>query len=281
MGTRVGRGMEWSLGGLMTHQLGLSCADAHAKGERIALPMRSLAALAVVSALTLALGACAEPVSAPHRASLAAAPTDQLSSPAAPDSDDPQIGPEPTSSETPSGGQPWDERATRACEAAVGPGFDQVAQSPDDAGTTTFWTSGRRWIACDLAADAVEPRLIESTRRSGHAGFDERSLAVTSAAVPGPDQGAAPVRFFGGGRLPWPVQELSYTFPDGHVEQARFVTSQDDPDEVWWTVTYTPVEGVLVDPATQADDLKPVTISIVGAAVEAFRLPWEDLQRSE
>jgi hypothetical protein len=46
-------------------------------------------------------------------------------------------------------------------------------------------------------------------------------------------------------------------------------------------VAYTPTKGVLVDPETEPAALEPVTISIVGAAAEAFRLPWEDLQRSE
>jgi hypothetical protein len=235
----------------------------------------------VASALIGLLGACAEPGAEPDRASLAGAPTDESSSPVA-DPDEPQIGPEPTDGETPSGGRPWDAQATQACEEAVPPGFDQVAQSPDDAGTTTFWTSGRRWVACDLAAgDRLEPRLIESAAPDRLAGFDERSLAVTSSAVAGAAGEPGAVRFSAGGRLPWVVQELSYTFPDGHTEQARFVTSQNDPDEVWWAVTYTPTEGVLVDPATQGEDLKPVTVSIVGAAAEAFRLPWEDLQRSE
>jgi hypothetical protein len=46
-------------------------------------------------------------------------------------------------------------------------------------------------------------------------------------------------------------------------------------------VTHTPTEGVLADPATDPADLEPVTISIVGAAAEAFRLPWAELQRTE
>ena len=196
--------------------------------------------------------------------------------------DEPQIDPEPADGKTPSGGPPWDAAATEVCETVVGGGFSQVAQSPDDAGTTTFWTNGRRWVACDVAAgaDGVEPAVLSSTRR-GSSGFVERSLAVTTTVLPGPDGSPAAVRLVAGGRLPWRVDEISYTFPDGHTEQATFVTSEGAPEEVWWSVAYTPTEGVLVDPETEPADLDPVTISIVGAAAEAFRLPWQDLQRSE
>jgi hypothetical protein len=127
-----------------------------------------------------------------------------------------------------------------------------------------------------VAGDA-EPVLIES--RAGRAGFDEQSLALTSAVVSDGDDPA--VRFVAAGLLPWPVDEVGYTFPDGHTETARFVSSQDASEQTWWAVTYTATDGPLVDPETDAADLDPATISIVGAAAEAFRLPWEDLQRSE
>ncbi|HSE07633.1 MAG TPA: hypothetical protein VLB29_03120 [Nocardioidaceae bacterium] len=266
-------------GGLMKYRFALSCAAGGAVGARGDGRRRSLAGLAVAGALTVALGACAGPGAEPEQASLAGAPARESS---LPDPTDPQIDPGPTDGETVAGGQPWDARATRTCSAAVPSGFDQVAQSPDDAGTTTFWTLGRRWVACDVAAAAgVGPALFSSPKRAGAPGFDARSLAVTTSVIEGADGEPAAVRVFAGGRLPWRVQELSYTFPDGHTEQARFVTSETTPDEVWWSVTYTPTEGVLADPGVREADLEAVTISIVGAAAEAFRLPWKELQRSE
>jgi hypothetical protein len=268
----------------MTHRNVLSSdAGGRLPRTRTSLPRRSLAGLAVASAVTVVLGACAGPGSGPSQGTLAGSATDEESTTSDGSAGELQIDPGPTDGKTPSGGPPWDRQATEACEAVVGGGgLAQVAQSPDDAGTITFWTKGRQWAACDVAAGAegVEPAVLESTRR-GRPGFDERSLAVTTTVLPGPDGSPAAVRLVAGGRLPWRVDEISYTFPDGHTEQARFVTSEDDPGEVWWSVTYTPTAGVLVDPDTEAADLGPVTVSIVGAAAEAFRLPWEDAQRSE
>ena len=68
---------------------------------------------------------------------------------------------------------------------------------------------------------------------------------------------------------------------NGHTEKAGFVASADASGDTWWSVGYTATDGPLVDPGTTSEDLRPVTISIVGAAAEAFRLPWEDVQRTE
>lgn len=236
----------------------------------------SLAVVATLAALVL--GACGTTTGTdtadddgPAAATLSGSETAPTSSP---EPTAPEIAPAPSGDETPVGGQPWDEAATAACAAEVADGFTQVAQTGDDDGVTTFWTSGRRWVTCDVAGD--DPVLITSAR--GRPGFDERSLGLSTALVGAADDPA--VRFVAGGLLPWPVDEISYTFPDGHVEQARFVTSED-AEHTWWAVTYTATDGPLADPATDAADLPPATISIVGAAAEAFRLPWEDLQRSE
>ena len=267
----------------MTHRNVLSGdAGGRLPRARTSWPRRSLAGLAVASAVTIVLGACAAPGSGPNQATLAGSATDEESATPGSGADEPQIDPGPRDGKTASGGPPWDAEATEACEAVVGDGFTQVAQSPDDAGTTTFWTKGGQWVVCDVAvgAQGVEPAVLESTRR-GRTGFDKRSLAVTTTVLPRPDGSPAAVRLVAGGRLPWRVDEIAYTFPDGHTEQATFVTSEDDPEEVWWSVAHTPTEGVLVDPETDPAALDPVTIAIVGAAAEAFRLPWEDLQRSE
>lgn len=224
-----------------------------------------LAALAVLGAL--ALGACASPADEPARATLAGSETIETT---------PEIAPRPAEGETPTAGRPWDDAVTEACQTVVDPAFTQVAQSADGVGVTSFWTRGRKWLACDVAGDS-DPVLVESAR--GRVGFDEQSLSLTTTVVSDGDDPA--VRFVAAGLLPWPVDEISYTFPDGSTETARYVTSESSADETWWAVTYTATDGPLVDPDTEAADLDPVTISIVGAAAEAFRLPWEDLQRSE
>lgn len=231
--------------------------------------------LAVAATLAaLVLGACGTTTAeddGPAAATLSGAETAPTSSP---EPAGPEIAPAPSGDETPVGGQPWDEAATAACAAEVGNGFTQVAQTGDEQGVTTFWSSGKRWVACDVAGG--DPVLVFSA--PGRPGFDEQSLGLSTALVGAADEPA--VRFVAGGLLPWPVDEISYTFPDGHLEPARFVTGED-ADRTWWAVTYTATDGPLADPDTDAADLPPATISIVGAAAEAFRLPWEDLQRSE
>lgn len=261
-GNPDGRGMTTSLGGLMTK------FDTRAGGV--------LAVVAVLAAVTL--GACAAPADEPARAVLAGSETSGEASPTPTQTDpqtDPQIGPAPEG-ETPSGGEPWDDAATAACAGRVADSFSQVAQTADDLGVTSFWVAGDEWVACDVVA-GEEPVLIASA--GAPAGFDERSLELTRTVLTGTDDPA--VRFVAAGRLPWPVAELSYAFPDGHTEPARFVTGKGAAGEAWWVVAHTATEGVLADPGTDPADLGPVTVSVVGEAAEAFRFRWEDLQRSE
>jgi hypothetical protein len=229
--------------------------------------------IALVAA-ALVLTGCGASSEGPARAVLAGSESDRAEA-----TPDPQIDPMPTDGKTPSGGEPWDAAATEQCGAAVGTGLVQVAQSADGSGVTTFWAEGTRWAVCDLVA-GTEPTVLAGAATAG-AGFDEQALSVATTAVPAAAGAGEAVRVVAGGRLPWPVQEISYTFPDGHVEEARFVAGTDAAGDGWWTVTYTATDGVLVDPETEVAELDPVTISVVGAAAEAFRLPWEDLQRSE
>jgi len=236
--------------------------------------MTNRTGLAGVLAAGLVLAGCATPADGPDRAVLAGAPSG--------DSDEAQIDPGPSGQATPVGGRPWDAGATEACAAELADGFTQVAQTTDPSGVTTFWTRGRRaWVVCDVAAGLEgAPVLIRSTP-AARRGFGARTLALRTAPVAGGDERPDAVRLVAGGLLPWRVDELTYLFPDGVEQPARFVASDEDPDQVWWVVAHTPTAGGLADPATDPADLEPVTISIVGAAAEAFRLPWEDLQRSE
>ncbi len=225
----------------------------------------------MASLAALVLGACGSTADdGPATATLSSAETGTSTPGSAP----PEIAPAPSPGETPVGGRPWDEAVSATCAEAVGSGFTQVAQTTDAVGVTTFWTSAERWVACDVAGDA--PVLL--TPAPGRPGFDERSLGVRTTPVGEGDDAA--VRFVAGGLLPWPVDEISYTFPDGHVERARFVAGEDG-EQTWWSVTYTATDGPLADSGTDPADLPRATISVVGAAAEAFRLPWEDLQRSE
>jgi hypothetical protein len=230
--------------------------------------------VALVAAAALALTGCGSSSEGPSQAVLAGSATDEAAS-----TPDVEIDPMPTDGETPTGGEPWDAAATERCRAAVGAGLTQVAQTSDGVGVTTFWAKRSRWALCDVVAGA-EPSVIEGSTK-GRPGFDEQALSLVTTAWGAADETTEGVRFVAGGPLPWPLEEISYTFPDGHVEEGRFVTGVETQGDGWWAVTYTATDGVLVDPATGADELDPVTVTIVGAAAEAFRLPWEDLQRSE
>lgn len=227
--------------------------------------------------LALALAGCASPAQERDTAILAGASDDAE---AQQRTDDPQIDPGPTGGQTPVAGRPWDREVSDSCAEAVGAGFAQVAQSADAAGVTTFWVRGRDWVVCDVAEGAAEPVVLPAAP-GARRGFDEEVLAVSTTPVASDGAGPYAVRIVAGGLLPWRVDELSYRFPDGHEEGARFVAGVDDADRPWWVVSYTPSEGPLVDGGTTKDDLGPATISVVGAAAEAFRVPWEDLQRRE
>ncbi|HET6626043.1 MAG TPA: hypothetical protein VFG63_06605 [Nocardioidaceae bacterium] len=267
---------------------------------------RNRAAAAAAVFCVLVVGGCGtatDEAEAPARAVLAdgaASPSPTASSPTTSPAIDPDTGPdiEPdlppgqSPAASPLGGQPWDATVSAACaetlESQAGSAdLEQVAQTAHDGGVTSFWERGTRWVVCDAltGADAPPPVLIASHRRA-RLGFDGRALALASTAVTGPDGEVSAVRYVAAGRLPWPVQEITYTFPDGHTERARFVRSENGPD-TWWAVSYTAEDGILVDPDTDPADLEPLVVSVVGGAAEAFRLPWDQArtptegQRSE
>jgi hypothetical protein len=236
---------------------------------------RAVQVLALAAVFTS--GACASPAEdASQRASLTGAATvEPTTEPPTPAS---QITPDPTGGPTPVAGKPWDAEATAACEAGLAGKqlgtLQQVAQVRDEQGVTSFWAHGRRWALCDVAPDAA-PTIVPD---AGAAGFDTSAFGIDAAPVE--VAGKQAVRYVAGGLLPWPVDEIAYTFPDGHTEQARFVRSEGS-DDLWWAVTYTATDGVLADPAADPETLGPVTISVVGPAAEGFRLPWKAVQRNE
>ena len=188
---------------------------------------------------------------------------------------------------TPVGGEPWDAEVSAVCAGAVaeegGAGFDEVAQTSDSGAATSFWANAGRSVVCDVLAadDGTTVTTLVPSGADGSRGFDEPVLRLGSSVVRGEDGSPAAVRYVAGGRLPWRVDELGYAFPDGHRARAVFVESADGSGAVWWSVGYTATEGPLADPETDPADVEPLTVSVVGAAAEAFSLPWEDAQRSE
>ena len=216
--------------------------------------------LSIAAAGALLLGACATPSSdEPARASLAGAETTAGA--------DAQIDPEPSGDGAVAADEA-DRAVSDACAALVPSGLTEVAQSAGEGGTASFWASGSRWAVCDVASDGDASLLA---RGRGDRPFGEGTLALTAGRVDGA------VRYAAGGRLPWPVDRIAYTFPDGHTAKARFVEADG---AAWWATSYT-ADGALGDPDTDLSSLDPVVVEVVGGAAEAFRLPWESVQRSE
>ena len=241
----------------------------------------------------LAVGACGAPADDARGADRAvltgadtptsATPTTPVPTAQAPTDEGPAIDPElppgQSPAPTPTGGQPWNADVSVACDQELTDeghaGLSEVAQTADDHGVTSFWASGRRWAVCDMVtgADAASPVLV-SAGSGTNEGLERSAFTLTRTGVPGTDGVAAGVRFVVGGPLPFPVQELTYRFPDRHTEHARFVRSDDGSTDTWWAVAYTVTDGVLVDPGTDPEQLEPLVVSVVGGAAEAFVLPW-------
>lgn len=191
--------------------------------------------------------------------------------------DEPRIDADPSpgssADPTPSGGQPWDDGATRACEraldvAGIG-GLGQVAQTADDAGLVSLWSGGEGWAVCDVPTHG-ETTVVSSGERArlGPASFRLQATSVSSGAG---------VRYVGGGPLPWPVNALDYRFPDGEGVAARFV--QPSPDAPgWWVLTYTATDGPLAEGDATPDE--PLFVSVSAAAAEGYRIPWQKALRT-
>ena len=236
--------------------------------------------------VVLAMGACADPAEVgdePDRAALAGGVGESPASPtSSPDPSDAVIDPGPGESPapTPIGGQPWDVDVSAACEQELAeqqmPAFQEVAQTANDGGVTSFWAAGKKWVVCDglVGQDVPAPALLVS---GPNPSLDTKELGLSTTVVTDPDGALSAVRFAAGGKLPWPVYEMTYTFPDGHTEKAAFVRSDDGSADTWWSVSYTATDGVLVDQDTDPADLEPLAISIVAGAAEAFRLPWDEV----
>ena len=204
---------------------------------------------------------------------------------------EPDLPPGETPAPTPVGGRPWNTAVSDACATAVtgeaGNGLQEVAQTADDGGVISFWSAGDRWVVCDMLtgadcadgadgaddADGAEPVLVASSDGDRDR-LDKASLSLSSTPVTDGHGETTAVRFAAGGLLPFPLLELTYTFPDGHTEEARFVRSDDGSGDTWWSVTYTATEGVLVDPTADPKELDPLEVSIVGGGAEAFLVPW-------
>ncbi len=102
----------------------------------------------------------------------------------------------------------------------------------DTGGETTMWVAGESYALCDVragttvvhkpvsmtTADGVAPYQVSSVYPRTEDGF--RTVQVAGGLVP---EGAA-------------AYDVSYTFPDGHIERAT--TTSDDQGRTWWRMVY-------------------------------------------
>lgn len=166
-------------------------------------------------------------------------------------------------------------------------GYRRTAAFAHEAGELSFWVDGDRWLVCDdvsgLTPEAV-PDVWAPPQELGADGFDPRDLAYRSRVVRGPDGAVAAVHLVAGGKLMTEMESITYTFPDGHEEEARIVAAGG---EQWWFVSHTATGGPLLagdDPAevgrTVVSLLTPsadtgTTGPMIGGAAQAFVVPHD------
>ena len=124
--------------------------------------------------------------------------------------------------------------------------YERVAVFPHGAGELSFWVDGDRWLVCDdvseLAPEAA-PDVWAPPQELGADGFDEEDLAYRSRVLRAPDGSVAAVHLVAAGKLMTEMETITYTFADGHREDARIVEAAG---EQWWFVTRTATDGPLV-----------------------------------
>jgi hypothetical protein len=158
-----------------------------------------------------------------------------------------------------------------SCRAEVHeqlPRADQVAASGD----VSFWSAGGRWVLC-YRGPAVTT-VHHPAALAGTAGPARRFAFSTDLAD---SATAPPATLVAGGPLGPADAQISYTFPDGHVQDAVVVDGNDG--RRWWVMTYVARQGVLADPDTNWGRLAPVLVRVEhvdGTPAEQYRLDWQE-----
>ncbi|WP_232679947.1 hypothetical protein [Nocardioides sp. R-C-SC26] len=179
--------------------------------------------------------------------------------------------PEPTGTE----GAPVRSLASLAeCEREVGaltPRAEPAVVTGDSETFGVFYRAGRRWTSCERTPSTV---TVQGGGRVD-APFDRDDVAPWRVSSNVIDMAADRMRqvFAAGGPLPEGVTGIGYVFPDGITQQAEIV--EDDGGGTWWRVLYSPVDGVLTDPAVNQMDLAPIQVQVaLSGTVHRFTLAW-------
>jgi len=193
-------------------------------------------------------------------------PTDEpTADPTAEPTDEPTAEPTVAATADPTGGTPTAECVREA--RGVLPDGVPVATLEDPRGTTTFFFAAPgRYTLCDTHGGRATVHHPRSTAGGG----DRDPFEVSTLFHDGG------LTFVAGGLVPDGAlaYDLTYRFPDGHLERSTTFEAGDH-DLRWWVVEYTATEGVLVAPGTNQLDLDPieVTLSLSGTQ-ETHELRW-------
>jgi hypothetical protein len=159
------------------------------------------------------------------------------------------------------------DRVPPTCQEAVReqlPAAKVVATSGD----ITFWQSGQRWVQCFSGVHSTTVNRVGTLGESVEPA--ERFAFSSDHAYP--TRGRAPSTFVAGGPVGADDSRISYTFPDGHRQQATYVDSADGSR--WWVLQYAATRGVLADPQTNWGTLAPVVVRVGGAGGDRYELDW-------
>ncbi len=156
--------------------------------------------------------------------------------------------------------QPGVRGATVTAERGYGPG------------TTYLYETKSAWIVCDdlAAIDGGAPTLLALHDKAQRYEPDTSTLVISSNTMSNPDSSQGFDQFFAAGRDFDGVQAISYTFPDGHTEEA--VVGENG----LWSMVYLPTDGVLVDPHQNQMNLDPITVEVdyTTGPNRTFELRW-------
>lgn len=163
-----------------------------------------------------------------------------------------------------------DEEAANVLDERL-PGAHVTDERNYGPGTTYLYETKAAWVVCDNLADSDggSPTLFSVHDKSQAYQPSTETLAISQNFNIDQDEGWVS-QFVAAGRDFDGVQANSYSFPDGHTEEA--VVGQNG----LWSMTYLPTDGVLVDPMTNFSNLGPieVTVNYTGGDVRNFTLQW-------
>ncbi len=154
-------------------------------------------------------------------------------------------------------------------------GATVTAQRAGDRGTTYLYESKSAWVICDdfAGGDGGLPTLLAAHSKQKPYVPSAKTLQISDNTIGGPNTANWHYQYFAAGADFDGVQAISYTFPDGHTEDA--VVGQNG----MWSMNYQPTSGPLADPKTNYNNLGPIKVTVAytqsgGSSNDTFTLPW-------